>query len=101
MSFRAKRLARQRSIVNRLNPKIHNKLPQRFYDVVMPRSIKSVIFQKPFDHGAYQFFGKDDGLLVGTGLKEKFAPSLGREMRALIHVNAISLFVKLMLFHRS
>jgi hypothetical protein len=25
---------------------------------------------------------------------------LGREVRTLIHVNAISLFVKLMLFHR-
>ena len=101
MSFRAKRLARQRSIVNRLNPKIHNKLPQRFYDVVVPRSIKSVIFQKPFYHGAHELFGKEDGFFVGAGLKEKFAPGLGREVRTLIHVNAISLFVKLMLFHRS
>ena len=100
MSFRAKRLARQWCIVNRLNPKVHNKLPQRFYDVVVPRSIKSVIFQKPFNHGAHELFGKEDGFFVGAGLKEKFAPGLGREVRTLIHVNAISLFVKLMLFHR-
>ena len=87
--------------VNRLDPKVHNKLPQRFYDVVVPRSIKSVIFQKPFNHGAHELFGKEDGFFVGAGLKEKFAPGLGREVRTLIHVNAISLFVKLMLFHRS
>ena len=101
MFLRAKRLSRYRSIVHRLDPKVHNKLPQRFYDVVVPRAIKSVILQKPFNHGAHEFFGKEDGLFVGAGLKEKFAPSLGREMRALIHVNAISLFLRLTLFHRS
>jgi hypothetical protein len=101
VSLRAKRLRRHWSIVNRLDPKVHNKLPQRFYDVVVPRAIKSVILQKPLNHGAHEFFGKDDSLLVGAGLKEKFAPSLLREVRALIQIDAIFFLQWLVLFHRS
>lgn len=68
---------------------------------MVPGAIKSVIFQKPLNHGAYEFFAKDDCLIVRAGLKEKFAPGLLREVRALIQVNAISLLLWLFLFHRS
>ena len=101
VSLCTKRLGRYWSIVYWLDPKIRNKLPQRFRGFVVPGAIKSVIFQKPLNHGAYEFFAKDDCLIVRAGLKEKFAPGLLREVRALIQVNTISFLLWLVLFHRS
>ena len=93
VSLCTKRLGRYWNIVNWFDPKVHNKLPQRFRDVVVPGAIKSVILQKPLNHGAHEFFGKDDSLFVGTGFKEKCASGLLREVRALIQVDAISLLL--------